>query len=423
MSFATFPILLFLISLVVAPQLWWGPVRDWRVDFIVYPGWLVFLAMRGRLGRVFSFGTQDWLMLAWVVWVALSVLMNPAIAFGPLLIFFYFKLFVLFRLVAASIADADQLRQAGFVFLMVVLLIAIEGIQHANSPTGLGWAGQSYSWIDERAAQIGLDARIRWVGIFDGPGVFCVLFTSAMPFAFKYLVPPYSVPVRVLSFATLSVPLLLAAYFTGSRGGILATAAIVGLFVMARVRISMTKLVGAAALAGLALLLAPSYLTDTRDPYGSAQHRVDMWAKGISMVEDNPLFGVGRGSFALHSGSLVAHNSGLEALAETGLVGFFLWASVIYVGLRQVYQRRAEAKDPVERETLLALSLSLCGYLVSALFVTLETELMYFILGMTCAVSGWREKPFRFSGRDVVIVGCITFAYYVFFKLFVMGYY
>jgi len=422
-NLATFPILLFLISLVVAPQLWWGPVRDWRVDFIVYPGWMIFLAMRGRLGRVFTFGTQDWLMLGWVVWVTLSVILNPSIPKGPLLVFFYFKLFFVFRLVAASIADANQLRQAGFVFLMVVLLISIEGIQHAHSPTGRGWAGQTYSWIDERAAQIGLDARIRWVGIFDGPGVFCVLFTSAMPFAFKYLVPPYSVLVRILSFTVLTLPLLLAAYFTGSRGGILATAAIVGLFVLSRVRISMTKLIGAAAVGGLALMLAPSYLTDTRDPYGSAQHRVDMWAKGIAMVEENPVFGVGRGSFALHSGSLVAHNSGLEALAETGLVGFFLWAAVIYVGLRQVYIRRAESKDPMERETLLAVLLSLSGYLVSSLFVTLETELMYFLLGLTGCVAGWGGKQYGFSRREVFVVCGITFAYFVFFKLFVMGYY
>jgi hypothetical protein len=49
------------------------------------------------------------------------------------------------------------------------------------SSDGTGWAGQPFGWIDESAAQIGLDARIKWVGIFDGPGVFCTVFTVALP--------------------------------------------------------------------------------------------------------------------------------------------------------------------------------------------------------------------------------------------------
>ena len=109
------------------------------------------------------------------------------------------------------------------------------------------------------------------------------------------MVKPYALYVRAIAASCLAAPLLLAAYYTGSRGGILATAAMVGMFITSRFKINLKKLILAAALGGVALMAAPSYLTDTKDANHSAQGRVDMWAKGLEMVQNNPLFGIGVG--------------------------------------------------------------------------------------------------------------------------------
>jgi len=413
-----------LAGLIVSPQVWWGPMLDWRIDFIVYPTWALILVMRGRFGEVFKFQHQDKFFLWMYVWIVLSVVTNGINDIGTFHIFTYLKWFVVYRFVCASIADLKDLQRAGYAFMFLALFIAIEGIQHQQNPSGLGWAGQSYAWIDgEAAAAIGLKERIRWVGIFDGPGVFCVLFTAAIPFAFQYMVSPYALYVRALVSVFLTTPLLMAAYFTGSRGGILATAAMVGMFLVSRFKISLGKLILAVLLGIVALAAAPSYLTETKDSNKSAQGRVDMWAKGMEMVETNPVFGIGKGQFGVYTQRLVAHNSALEVMGETGFVGMFFWISLIYLGFKALGMRIKETDNAVEKQAVLAVMMSLAGYLVSSLFVSLETEVMYFILGMTAAVARFTTQPVKFTRRDAMVVAAIQFSYYGAFKVFIMGYY
>jgi O-antigen ligase len=423
MSFAVLPIWLFLGSLLVAPQLWWSPLLGLRVDYIVYPMWILVLASRGRLGEVFRFRTQDYFFLLMYVWIFLSVMVAGLTDIGQFYLVYYAKLFLVYRLVSATISDVTDLKRTGYALIALALLIAIEGIQHMNNPEGIGWAGQSYAWIDGSASSIGLKSRIRWIGIFDGPGVFCVMFTAAAPFAFQYMVSPYALWLRAVAAVGLTFPLLLAAFYTGSRGGILATAAMVGMFIVSRFRISLGKLVLAAACGGIALAAAPSYLTETKDANNSAQGRVEMWAMGLQMVQESPLFGVGKGNFAVYTRKLVAHNSALEAMGETGFPGMFLWIAIIYMGFKHIIVRLRETVDPTEKQALLAVMMSLSGYLISSLFVSLETEIMYFLLGMTAAVGRFTTQPVGFTRKDFMFIVAFQVAYYMAFKVFIMGYY
>jgi hypothetical protein len=423
MSFAVLPIWLFLGSLLVAPQLWWSPLLGLRVDYIVYPMWILVLASRGRLGEVFRFRTQDYFFLLMYVWIFLSVMVAGLTDIGQFYLVYYAKLFLVYRLVSATISDVTDLKRTGYALIALALLIAIEGIQHMNNPEGIGWAGQSYAWIDGSASSIGLKSRIRWIGIFDGPGVFCVMFTAAAPFAFQYMVSPNALWLRAVAAVGLTFPLLLAAFYTGSRGGILATAAMVGMFIVSRFRISLGKLVLAAACGGIALAAAPSYLTETKDANNSAQGRVEMWAMGLQMVQESPLFGVGKGNFAVYTRKLVAHNSALEAMGETGFPGMFLWIAIIYMGFKHIIVRLRETVDPTEKQALLAVMMSLSGYLISSLFVSLETEIMYFLLGMTAAVGRFTTQPVGFTRKDFMFIVAFQVAYYMAFKVFIMGYY
>ena len=422
MSLTIFPFWLYLTGLMLAPQLWVDAMLGWRVDMIILPLWIVILLAKGRLGGFFQMRTQDKLLAIFVAWIFVSVAINGATHIFPWLFQTYFKWFLVYRFLVLSVRTPAELKQATWAFLFFGILLAVQSIQHMASENGLGWAGQPFGWVDPAAATIGLDRRAQWVGIFDGPGVFAVIFTTALPFAIQYMSKAYPTLVRLLAAFVVAPLLLLGLYYTGSRGGMLAGAAIVGMYVLARIRVSLPKLILVATLGFAVLMLAPSYLTDTRDSSGSAQNRISMWAEGIEMVQQNPVFGIGRLQFGRYTGSLIAHNSAVEIMGETGVPGFFCWVGIIYLGLRNLVLRGREASDPKERGLLLALGISLLGYCASAMFVTLEYETFYFLLALTSAVANWTTAAHKVEWVDLRKIALIIFAFMFSLKLFVMSY-
>ena len=422
MSLTVLPLWLYVTGLMLAPQLWFDAMLGWRVDLFILPLWIVILLAKGRLGEFFQFRTQDKFLAFFVVWVFVSVAINGSTYNFGRLFSTYFKWFLLYRFLVLSVKTPAELKQATWAFLFFGILLSVQSIQHMGSANGLGWAGQPFGWVDPAAATIGLDRRTQWVGIFDVPGVFAVIFTTALPFCIQYIAKAYPAWIRMLATFVVAPMLLLGLYYTGSRGGMLAGAAIVGMYVLTKTRLSIPKLIAVASLAFVVLMLAPSYLTDTRDSSGSAQNRISMWAEGIEMVQQNPVFGIGRLQFGNYTGSLVAHNSAVEIMGETGVPGFFCWVGIIYLGLRNLVLRGREASDPRERGLLLALGISLLGYGVSSMFVTLEYETFYCLIALTAAVANWTSAAPRVEWVDLRKIAMIIFAFMFSLKLYVMNY-
>jgi putative inorganic carbon (hco3(-)) transporter len=150
---------------------------------------------------------------------------------------------------------------------------------------------------------------------------------------------------KLLSWAGLAV-LLLAAIATQSRGGSLGIAAVL-IFLWL---FSPRKALGVigVALAGVAVLIyAPPQYFDrikTIGSYqedGSAQGRLEAWKSSINMALDNPVFGVGAGSFgvafgtkyrtpgAAHMPWLTAHSSYFLVLGEMGIPGIICILAIV----------------------------------------------------------------------------------------------
>ncbi len=422
MFFRLLPLWLWLVALFIAPQLWVKSILNWSVDLFIYPFWLLVVAMRRQLGTLFSMSVQDKFFLLMIVWMILSWVTNDPPAAMPVILFNYIKWYVLFRLVIATVDSPQALRHAGIAIILVAGIVAVQAIDHMNDPLGIGWAGQSFSWVDPSAQELGIDARTRWVGIFDGPGVFCVMFTVALPFALQYLAGAYPLWKRLLALFLLSPLFLYAIYSTGSRGGFLTTLAIGGGWVVSRYKISFNKLLLMGIGGAVFMVLGPAYLTSTTDSSRSAQNRVNMWIEGLEMVQFNPIFGIGKGNFGPYTGRLIAHNSGIEIMGEMGMVGLFLWVGLIYFGLRSIIARFLESTDARERELLIALGLAILGYLVSSLFVTLEYETWYVLLALAGAVTRWTKTPHLPDRRDLFVIGAISAGYFALIKAFAMIY-
>lgn len=414
---------LYFTLLFVAPQLWVEPFVGMRVDYFLYPVWLAYCAATGRFGRLFRLDGQDRFFLLMLVWFLLSMVVKGWGESSPQIVGNYIKWFLLYRLIMVTVADVARLRVAAAMLVFFGGLLAVESVQHMYSADGLGWAGQAFGWIDESAAQIGLDKRTRWINIFDGPGVFCVVFTIALPFVLYYTGAAYTKLTRALALPLLSL-LLAAIYYTGARGGLITGIAIVGLFFALKTKISVPRLL-VGGLLGLALLMvAPGYVTSTTDSHRSAQHRVDMWAQGLEMARFNPVLGVGKGNFKYYSGSLIAHNSAIEIMGETGLVGLFLWIGVIYMAFKKlVLYQLQPALEPRNRACAGGFTLSLVGYLMSSLFVTLEYETYYALLALAGSVGFALPEPARFTVREAFLVCAFIALFFVVLKIFVMMYY
>ena len=417
-----FFILLYLILLFIAPQLWIEPFVGVRVDIYLYPAWLGWIAVTGRVPELFRFRVQDKFFLVMLVWIVVSVAVNGFRDNSEKIIQDYIKWFILYRLVVASLPTLTDLRRAILMLLGFGIILAIEGIQQMHSATGAGWAGQGFAWMDEEAAAAGVAGRTRWINLFDGPGVFCVVYTITLPFAMQYLSKTFPMSRRLLG-VLLVVPLLIATYYTGSRGGFLATVGVFGLYLLTKINISpMRMMMVGVAMLGV-LVLAPAHLTSTSDSHGSAQHRISMWAEGIEMVQQNPVFGIGKGNFLRYTSLLIAHNSFIEVMGETGIPGLIFWLGIIYMGFKTLVAAYRENQDAVDRSYILALGLSVAGHMISSIFVTLEYETFYFLLALTAAAGNSLTVKPVFTERDLWILSSIMAVCFVAFKSVVMVYY
>jgi O-antigen ligase len=407
----------YLTTLFIAPQLWIGPLIGLRVDLFVYPLWMLLLVV-SRDRNPLALTAQDRFFLLMLLWIVVSMAANGFHDRSVDLIVNYAKWFILYKLVSSTVSSTERLKKVALLLVGFALLLAVEGIQHISGESGLGWAGQSLGWIDAGAGERG---RTQWINIFDGPGVFCVVFTVALPFLLQYLAAPFNWGVRLLGAAALGL-LVVGIYLTGSRGGFLTALGVFGLFMAIRYNVSVVRIVFAAAIILVVFNAAPSYLTTMQDQSKSAKYRVEMWGEGVEMVQQNPVFGIGKGRFLSYTMKLIAHNSPIEIMGETGLPGLFFWIGLIYLGMRNVVFYARETEDGSSRSYAFALGLSVVGYIISAMFVTLEYETLYFLLGL-CASVGFRLKePAPFTRREFGILLCVTLGWVAGVKAFVMVY-
>ena len=70
---------------------------------------------------------------------------------------------------------------------------------------------------------------------------------------------------------------------------------------------------------------------DYRDD-NSSMGRIEAWVAGMSMLQQHPLVGVGKGQFLEHY-SRDSHNSFVRAGAELGFIGLYAFVGVVYYGI------------------------------------------------------------------------------------------
>jgi putative inorganic carbon (HCO3(-)) transporter len=225
----------------------------------------------------------------------------------------------------------------------------------------------------------------------------------------------------------------LATLFTGSRGGLIALAAmlVAGIVFGGRWR---RRIAAASALLAVfgafwVVALAPQDIHDRilSSSQGETQieeGRTTLWQVAERMVRAHPVNGIGADNFQnssrhylLEPGAVfrsdviietpqVTHNTYLQVAAELGLVGFSLFALIIFFSLRcglwaaRLFQRRGD----IGGEALArAAMIGLIGVLVADLFISQQyNKQLWLMLGlgpaMLAIAKGSAAEPDRASG-------------------------
>lgn len=241
----------------------------------------------------------------------------------------------------------------------------------------------------------------RLAGDFGDPNELASVIVPAMVFASA------TVLLRrgwIRGAALLALPLLLRALVrTDSRGGLVALAvALVAAGVLAGpVRRRVLPVVVVCGVVGIlwVFVLSPGgRVQGTAADRGSG--RLDLWHVATMVIADHPLVGVGAGNFpeveppyALRNVNLprvdlvvkpeVAHNTYLEILAELGIIGGLVYASVVVGSLalagrafRVARRHRALEVDVIAR----ALVVAILAVLTAQTFLTFQYEKQFWLL-------------------------------------------
>jgi O-antigen ligase len=134
------------------------------------------------------------------------------------------------------------------------------------------------------------------------------------------------------------------------------------------------------------LLLGTS--REAQEASQSSMERMEAWMTGLEFFKKDPIFGVGLGQFAeLHW--LTAHNSYLLVASETGIIGMFLWSTLLYLSVKiclVAYRRYRQVPEArVAADWALALLATMGSTMVGILFLSLSYHPILWLYFGLCA--------------------------------------
>ncbi len=221
----------------------------------------------------------------------------------------------LFIMLSMTVDSARKVRVVLDVIAVCAFVIAVHSIE--QKVTGYGWTG-----LPIRPD----DGRVHYLGIFNDPNDLGTLLVSTIPVLIHWFGREVSATLKIIYMVMMGA-LLTSIYLTDSRGSLLAVGVVLLMEFWKRFGAVKAGILGS-VLAGVGLAYTRLSQLDVNE--ASAAGRLDAWYQGIEMFKANPLLGVGFQNFTEYHYQ-TAHNSFVLVLAETGVVGFFFWLSIILV--------------------------------------------------------------------------------------------
>lgn len=402
--FAYLGLVAYLISSIFRPGDWVEFLIDSSTDY-----WSFILAvgggfLAGKFGRLKEVAktTQSKMILLYIFFCVLSIISVGATYILTDRFMILIKLFAVFLIFGAF---ADSIRRIQGLLLTIIILVAMVAYQgHLLKTTGQGWAGQGLYWGE----------RIRWVGMYDGANVLCMIFVIAMAFIIHFVFGPWGIKTKIISLGA-SWFIINGIYLTNSRGGFLAFVVVVGLFFLLRgaekmVNISFFRLIAIGGALSLLLMVGPSRMASMNDDDNSAAGRIDAWQEGLEMVRAHPFLGVGEGQWREHHFRL-AHNALVQTMGEVGMLGLFAWLAMLYLCAKSFFLTILRSDDPQMRSLASACLAAFGGFMSTSFFITTtQFDLTYIFAGLATSMVMMRKSEVTLTRAEYIRLGAMSFA-------------
>ena len=268
------------------------------------------------------------------------------------------KIVLIYILIENTVTTPDRLRKVLWTMVIGGMFPAVGTIQH---------------YINH----IVRDGRAAWIGVWANPNENAYGLVILIPIAAMLAIK--SRWFGRIALAGMIATYLLAIFFTYSRGSMMGLVAVLGLAGWKQkspvLRIVMILgLVGMVILAGAYWQRSQNFNDISHD--STVKERIGTFIAGFRMFEDNPLTGIGPGcsmfAYPLYvppelncgcQAQLVVHNTFIQILSETGILGFVPFMFLMGLSVLQAWrlQQGALSLDAA------ALELAFWGFLVCSL--------------------------------------------------------
>jgi|GEM_PF-414588 hypothetical protein len=223
--------------------------------------------------------------------------------------------------------------------------------------------------------------RVRYRAKLKDPNELALTMSVGLPLAFALFFSGRS-RLRLAVAVVMFLLVVVCVKFTGSRGGLLVFATVIGCYFLKRYK---AKAIIATAVLALPMLVVMK--ASRGDASESSRERLECLYEGMTMWRSSPVLGVGMGQFTEYH-FLTAHNSYVLTVAEVGIVGMFLWLGVIYMSVKPLligffrYSKRSDSQ--IAAYWAMALLASMAGMLVGIFFLSFSYHVVLWVYWGLC---------------------------------------
>ena len=302
---------------------------------------------RGEHRTVWSVSPgMAWLVVGFLTWAGLSLLWAESASAGLAQMQTYLLVALLIPIVFTAVQSSRDVKAVAGAYVGGATIAAAYGLIATPSASGAQGAVNATEQLNRIAGTVG------------DPNVLASVLLVGAILAFALATTQRRSPLLRLLVAGAGILCLAVLVLTFSRGGLIA----LGAAVLAAPLVSRHK--AAIIATGLLVLVCVVAYIGALAPAGAREHivandggsgRTDIWKIGWRMVEAKPVIGIGVGNFQsssihyqirpgaatvrtdLADNPSVAHNSFLELLAETGIVGLSLFLGVVLTALAAAF--------------------------------------------------------------------------------------
>lgn len=331
-------VLLFLAGIYVRPGELFPALAEVPImDILAGAGLLVGAISLALKPRGFWNQPQDFFFLGYYLIIVASNPLNGFMTGGVAALTNFSTVAVTYLLLRMGASTPQQIRRVTQLLTVLTLFLAVNGLMQVYLGAGIGGV---------QAFETREGARIQGTGIFSDANDLGMAMVTVIPFVLSVVLGRTGPFVRLLNALMLGI-LLLACYYTNSRGTIIGVGVVFSIFAFRRFGLFTAASLSAMGLAAI-LAFGPSRMSQVGSQDASSQGRIQAWAAAIVMFEGSPFWGVGYGGFINHH-ERAAHNSFMHALGELGLIGATMFIGMFYwyfVGLRGLLAKETAEAQP-----------------------------------------------------------------------------